>query len=201
MVVGLGIGTVYETGMTLHHIYGIPYIPGSALKGVTRNFILTEVYLPSLSNPENGDGIEQVAFRDPLFCDIFGCRETSIYKEARHGHVIFYDAFPSEAPTIEADIMNSHYQDYYSRGEPPTDDMDPNPVTFLTVKDTTFHFMLSEREKRGNDAVHGEPVLYNQTPEEYRDSLLSITTYWCKRALTEHGVGAKTAVGYGYFSK
>jgi len=38
LVVGLGAASVYETSMTLHHIYGIPYLPGSAIKGVTRSY-------------------------------------------------------------------------------------------------------------------------------------------------------------------
>lgn len=204
LVVGLGIDTVYETGMTLHHIYGIPYIPGSALKGVTRNFILQEVYFPELPNPEDGEKIEREAFKDPMFCDLFGCGKESIYEKAKQGHVIFYDAFPAEAPTIEADIMNSHYQDYYSKGEPepPTDDMDPNPVTFLTVKDTVFRFLLGEQQKKHrNNKVDKQKALYKSTPEEHRVSLLSVAGYWCKRALSEHGIGAKTAVGYGYFTE
>lgn len=36
MVVGLGGPSVLETAMTLHHLYGFPVIPGSALKGLTR---------------------------------------------------------------------------------------------------------------------------------------------------------------------
>jgi CRISPR-associated protein Cmr6 len=35
-VVGLGGPNVLETAMTLHHLYGFPTIPGSALKGLTR---------------------------------------------------------------------------------------------------------------------------------------------------------------------
>lgn len=38
LVVGLGATSVYETSMVLHHIYGIPYLPGSAIKGVTRSY-------------------------------------------------------------------------------------------------------------------------------------------------------------------
>ena len=38
LIVGLGAASVYETSMTLHHIYGIPYLPGSAIKGVTRSY-------------------------------------------------------------------------------------------------------------------------------------------------------------------
>ena len=42
LIVGLGSENVQETNMTLHHIYGIPYIPGSAVKGVLRHWWLHE---------------------------------------------------------------------------------------------------------------------------------------------------------------
>ena len=42
LIVGLGSGHVQETNMTLHHVYGIPYIPGSAVKGVLRHWWLQE---------------------------------------------------------------------------------------------------------------------------------------------------------------
>ncbi len=36
LVVGLGHNTVLETGLTLHHTWGLPMLPGSALKGLAR---------------------------------------------------------------------------------------------------------------------------------------------------------------------
>jgi CRISPR-associated protein Cmr6 len=38
MVIGLGGGGVLETGITLDHVSGLPIIPGSALKGITRAY-------------------------------------------------------------------------------------------------------------------------------------------------------------------
>jgi len=38
LVVGLGSGSVLETSIKLHHIYGVPYIPASAIKGVLRAY-------------------------------------------------------------------------------------------------------------------------------------------------------------------
>ena len=38
VVVGLGTETVCETGIALHRIYGVPWIPGAALKGITAHF-------------------------------------------------------------------------------------------------------------------------------------------------------------------
>src|SRR2546425_492888 len=38
MIVGLGSESVLETSITLHHTYGVPYIPGSALKGLAASY-------------------------------------------------------------------------------------------------------------------------------------------------------------------
>src|SRR5207237_557288 len=38
MIIGLGGENVLETGLTLHHIYGVPYIPATALKGLTSHY-------------------------------------------------------------------------------------------------------------------------------------------------------------------
>ncbi len=56
LAVGLGAGSVLETSLTLHRIYGFPIIPGSALKGITRLVALVEVAqalgVPALSLEE-----------------------------------------------------------------------------------------------------------------------------------------------------
>ncbi len=161
-IIGLGSESVYEVSMTLHHVYGFPYIPGSAVKGVTRNWIINTKF----------DQNEESAISDDNFKKIFG-------DEQNRGKVIFMDAFPKESPTIEVDIMNPHYGEYYSEREPepPADYFSPVPVQFLTVADTSFEFILMSKE-----------------PE-----LLNITKQWLTDALKMHGIGAKTAVGYGYF--
>ena len=115
LIVGLGGGHVQETSMTLHHVYGIPYIPGSAVKGVLRHWTKDE---------GQSDSAEK----------IFG-------KQDNKGDVIFMDAFPVNNVTFAADIMNPHYPDYYGNGgKYPTDCQNPKPVNFLTVKKTTFRF-------------------------------------------------------------
>lgn len=44
LVVGLGNPSVTETSITLHNTYGTPYIPGQALKGITRNYFLQKYF-------------------------------------------------------------------------------------------------------------------------------------------------------------
>jgi len=61
LIVGLGNESIYETSMTLHHIYGFPYIPGSAIKGVTRNYYINDIYdRIRLNNVEQINIIEKI---------------------------------------------------------------------------------------------------------------------------------------------
>ena len=183
LIVGLGNESVYETSMTLHHIYGIPYIPGSAVKGVTRGFIITDKF----GEDENGNvdlkNAEERALQDRGFCDIFG-------DQKHKGEIIFFDAYPLTKPQIKVDVMNPHYSPYYSDSSgktPPADHHNPNPIFFLTIADTEFEFMMGIKEK-------------DNTPIQKGGSLLEVAHEYMKKALNEHGIGAKTAVGYGYMS-
>lgn len=194
LIVGLGNESVYETSMTLHHIYGIPYIPASAVKGVVRSWIITELF----------DSIEKQSIQDAGFCDIFGCpkkikEQESHYKEDRQGKIWFFDAFPTSAPQIKVDIMNSHYQPYYGATDdtPPADYHPTNPRVFLTVgeKDANeeplkFQFIIGIKEKDSNKDI--------QSGKFEGRKPFDVAYEYLNKALTQHGIGAKTAVGYGY---
>jgi len=43
LALGLGLPSFFENGITLHHIYGVPYIPASSFKGFLRFTFLTVV--------------------------------------------------------------------------------------------------------------------------------------------------------------
>jgi CRISPR-associated protein Cmr6 len=173
MVVGLGGETVLETDLTLHHLYGIPFIPGSALKGLTRAYVTGEVeeYKSKKIEDDNSD-IQR----------IFGTQKDA-------GSVIFFDALPvNDKIKIDLDIMNAHYPKYYGEKQPPANDQDPNPVTFLTVANTTFLFALAPRHHRSKE-IH---------PQDTEDVTLAMG--WLQNALRDYGVGGKTSAGYGYFT-
>ncbi len=223
LILGIGGASVYEVGMTLHHIYGIPYIPASSIKGLVRTWIIQNCY-----------GIEQeseaTAFNESkLLCDIFGCAEKysfgndkpkkSLYsyykiyekiegKSETQGDVIFFDAFPMSAPNVEPDIMNVHYPDYYNDKTPPTDFQNPNPVPFLTVgkkdlqgQDLVFRTFIGIKNnlqlKMWADDKSWDNLV-KKAELSGDDRVLDLVSKWLKKALTEHGIGAKTAVGYGY---
>lgn len=185
IAIGLGNKSVYETSMTLHHVYGIPYIPGSALKGVIRSFLIQEEFEKSEDN----------ALKDQGFCDIFGCPKKSYYKESKQGRVFFFDVFPISEPKIKPDVMNPHYGPYYSgKGKtPPADYHNPKPIFFLTVENTQFEFMVGIKQKYEDHII--------QSGRFKGKHLLTIASEWMVKALKEHGIGAKTAVGYGYFNE
>lgn len=135
MVVGLGNESVYETGITLHHIYGFPFIPSSGVKGLVRSWIIKEVF----------NGKEDYAMKSEMFCYLFGSDKRSTDKKARKGHIYFFDSYPVDDITVEPDVMTPHYGDYYIDKEgktPPADYLSPNPIIFLTVKNTHFRFII-----------------------------------------------------------
>lgn len=132
LAIGLGNASPLEVGLTLHHTYGMPIIPGSALKGLCRRGALQLVREGKLSQEQ--------------FNILFG---TGGDKDAAAGAVVFYDAWfvPGSVGGMpfHRDVITVHHPEYYgSRGaKPPTDFDDPNPVPFLVVKPgAQFLFVL-----------------------------------------------------------
>ena len=125
---------------------------------------------------------------------MFGANEDEKEKyPAQAGKIIFYDAYPVEKPKISKDIMTPHYSDYYANRQILGDIYDPVPVPFYTVKDTAFQFIISVKKRYENELVKSENLGANEQP------LLEMAEKYLLEALKSHGVGAKTAVGYGYF--
>jgi len=160
--------SVYETSIRLHHIYGIPYIPSTAIKGVVKNYYIQKLSSFKFSTENNNFKLIKLNYH---FLHLFGSQE-------QEGKIIFFDAFPTTSPKIKVDIMNPHYKHYYSEGKAPTDDKNPTPIPFLTVEDTKFKFFIASKEPIDEDFIK----LF-------------------KEALQNHGIGSKTAVGYGYLKQ
>lgn len=178
MVVGLGGETVLETDLTLHHLYGIPTIPGSALKGLTRAYAATEKFLVADASSKLVPS-KKIDDDHPEIKRIFGSQEKA-------GTVLFFDAMPKDGKArFAVDIINPHYPKYYGQGAAPANDQNPIPVTFLTVTSTTFMFALALRNP--NDTEHTGDI--------------ETVKVWLQEALQKYGVGGKTSAGYGYFRK
>ena len=92
-VVGLGNETILETGLTLRHPYGLPYVPGTALKGLTQALV-------ELEPPEGLDEGLRVA--------IFGEQATE-ETETEHaaGDVVFLGAVPEDGGSPPRLVVDS----------------------------------------------------------------------------------------------
>lgn len=170
MAVGLGGESVLETHLCLHHTYGAPYIPGSAIKGLLSRFAATR-----LEGQAWQRNLEPRSFqRGEAQTALFGSTEQA-------GLVLFFDALPQEY-RIHPDIMTPHHTDYYG-GElvPPADWDSPIPVHFLSV---TGEFLFALGLAPGVDPKEGKPWL------EAAWQVLAM-------ALSQEGIGAKTTSGYG----
>ncbi len=124
-VTGLGQAHPVENGFAWHHSLGVPYLPGSSVKGMVRAW---------------AEQWEKAGKKETK--RIFGPKGTGTV-----GSVIFFDALPVSTVTLETDIMTPHYGPWYSNGEAPGDWHDPVPIPFLTVADgQTFQFLIAPRQ-------------------------------------------------------
>lgn len=134
LVVGLGRDSPLEVGLTLHRVYGCPYVPGSALKGMTKAWA-------EAMFGEDEDKKEEIS-------RVFG-------EPDKAGEAVFYDALPTAPPRYEVDIMNPHYPDYYREGkrEVPAGWQSPTPVYFITVAGgSRFRFAVGSRTRNSDMA-------------------------------------------------
>lgn len=131
------------------------------------------------------------------------------------GRVVFFDGIPSsrELPTLEIDIMNPHYPDYYKEGsvEYPTNWQSPIPIYFLTIAPgVKFRFAIgwrkSSEDKKPNSELN-QPAWgwfkaqqnNEQSTQEQHTRLQKLARQWLRNGLLELGAGGKTNAGYGFF--
>jgi len=171
LVVGLGLPHPTETGLLLDRLNGVPYIPGSSVKGLLRAAakLTAEGSIPNDAREYwNRESIGRV----------FG-------QQNQAGAVIFFDAYPTTWPELELDIMTPHYGKYYMEGAVPADWYNPTPVQFLTVKaGTAFRFWFRNIVKYKGSTEDAKQV----------KDLLPIALDWL-------GIGAKKSAGYGTFER
>jgi CRISPR-associated protein Cmr6 len=129
MVVGLGEESVLETSITLHRTYGVPYIPGSALKG------LAAAAAHKHLEDENWKKIKPDGKIGESHRLMFGDTTSS-------GYVTFHDALwkpEGDRLPLDLDVMTVHHPKYYQAANdppPPADWDSPTPIAFLTARGT-----------------------------------------------------------------
>ncbi|MBW2569953.1 MAG: type III-B CRISPR module RAMP protein Cmr6, partial [Deltaproteobacteria bacterium] len=173
---GIGETTPTEVGMVFDRNSGLPYIPASSVKGAVRY-----AYCVNFARKyprKNGEFVDEKDVNGLIA--LFGSLDT---KNSTRGGFAFMDVYSKKPPEIAIDIMNPHYGKYYNgeSNDGPVETEKPVPIKFLAVeKGTEFKFCGFFLSKEAE-------------------------SYWVQlkeaffTALTELGIGAKTAVGYGRF--
>jgi CRISPR-associated protein Cmr6 len=135
LAVGVGRSSPLEVGIHLHHTYGMPIIPGSAVKGVCRFAAKRQDF------------------------DIAGCTGALGFWDG------WYDPESASGKPFHRDVITVHHPRYYgSQGSDwPTDFDDPVPVNFLVVKPgARFLFAVSCASERWETFV-SEALEYSLT--------------------------------------
>lgn len=199
MVVGLGNEGVLETSVALHRTYGVPYIPGSALKGLAAS------YARLIAGDQWQPSAEECAYSI-----VFGTTKDA-------GYLTFFDALyipvdqrqnttPQPGEHIDhplrPDIITVHHPNYYQEKRieqkpvspanhsqeksveknqfaPPADWDSPTPIPFLSATGTYLIALAAPPE-----LTNGQ-VWIEKTFEILAEALLIL------------GIGAKTSSGYG----
>ncbi len=179
MIVGLGAESVLETSITLHRTYGVPYIPGSALKGLAANYAYKYLGENWKKEPKDNDGKMVIGEAHKL---MFGSQNSA-------GFVIFHDALyvpnsrikDGRDLPLEPDILTVHHQNYYNDGKvAPADWDNPVPIPLLSAQGC---YLLALSANSGDS--------------DFDEKMTCLAVQIIERALRDEGIGAKTSSGYG----
>lgn len=202
---GLGNEHPLENGFAFLNPYGLPYLPGSGIKGVLRHAAR------ELASGEWGESegwstepihlLErkgQPAIALSVLDVLFGRETEGGDSDHVRGALSFWDALPQiPGDSLAVDIMTPHQSHYYQQkndrkigsSTSPHDSGAPNPISFLTLPPGTgfaFHVAC--------DAAHLERLAPDLAHGQRWQTLLTAAF---EHAFAWLGFGAKTAVGYG----
>ncbi len=182
---GLGNEHPLENGFAFLWPYGLPYLPGSGVKGVLRQ--AARELAPDVEIEGMGQWDVATDWSAHAIEALFGSEDSN---DAQRGALQFWDVMPQiKGDRLMVEIMTPHQKHYYQGNEPPHDSGQPTPISFLTVPpDSGFTFHVQCDRVR----------LQRLAPELARNARWRVLL----EAAFEHafdwlGFGAKTAVGYG----
>lgn len=180
---GLGNEHPLENGFAFLNPYGLPYLPGSGVKGVVRQ---------AARELACGDWGDTHGWDEAFIIALFGSEDANA---PQRGALSFWDVIPQiKGNSLAVEIMTPHQGHYYQQSPAagsisPHDSGQPNPISFLTVppgSDFTFHVIC--------DRLHLQRIVPQLCENDQWKSLL---TQAVEHAFSWCGFGAKTAVGYG----
>lgn len=131
-VTGMGLSHPVENGFLWHHTLGVPYLPGSSIKGMVRAWV------------------EHWRQEDTTEIDRLFGRDTKHRDGPAAGKLIVFDALPVGQVSLYVEVITPHDGGWRISKKPaenpPADWISPNPIPFLAVSPgATFQFALAPR--------------------------------------------------------
>jgi len=182
---GLGNEHPLENGFAFLWPYGLPYLPGSGVKGVLRQAargLATDVAIEGVAKWD-----VQTDWCASAIDVLFGGQDSN---DAQRGALIFWDVMPQITGNhLLREVMTGHQSHYYMGNESPHESGMPSPVYFLTVPPSSrfaFHVACDL------------PFLRRVAPHlAENDRWKQLLHQAFAHAFDWIGFGGKTAVGYG----
>lgn len=193
---GLGNEHPLENGFAFLNPYGLPYLPGSGVKGVLRQ---------AARELTSGDWGDTYGWNDAAIEALFGKDDSN---NAQRGALAFWDVIPQIAPedpkkpdqiSLMVEIMTPHQGHYYQPNQPhpaagstsPHDSGQPIPISYLTVPPGSgfaFHVVC-------------DLAFLGRIAPTLADHWKALLIAAFEHAFQWLGFGAKTAVGYGAMTR
>ncbi len=193
LLINMAGGVMENSGLSLDRITGLPVIPGSAVKGITRHQALWEIrrandreqqiHLLRVTLAVFGFTPNDLGDRGDFLWAARGDRslvdaaQQHLGSETSKGACSFLSAHPSNLESLEIvpEVLTPHFNNNL------------RPIFFPAVEaGATFAFaIIAQRSLPQDDLEVG--------------TLLGQAEKWLKSALSEGGIGAKTGAGYGWF--
>jgi CRISPR-associated protein Cmr6 len=207
---GLGNEHPLENGFAFLNPYGLPYLPGSGVKGVLRQ-AARELASGAWGGTQGWSKDRSYALRlNPqttislsAIDVLFGLESANGSTDHVRGALTFWDVIPQIAgESLLVEIMTPHQSHYYQQtrerksgdSTTPHDSGQPNPISFLTVPPGSGFTFIVTCDQRHLERLAPDLAAAGEDGQPRWKALM--------RAAFEHafewlGFGAKTAVGYG----
>lgn len=226
LIVGMGGKGVLEVGITLHHVTGLPIIPGSALKGLTRTYALLDIAgklgIRALK-PKQLQQLQQAKLASPL--EIL---DAALVTSDEQREDVLTQLTKLLAQKLNTWAPAQRYRAAFGSQEDSGDCLFYDAVVArLPASETLFELdVMTPHFKDYYDDVNSGNPTFEKAPHDGQNpnpigfvTVAAGTTFafavgsrtgsdpqvakwaakYLKQALVELGVGAKTAAGYGVF--
>ena len=199
LLINMAGGVQENAGMALDRCFGLPFLPGSAVKGVTRNAALWDILNEKdAATRANKLRIALLAFgfigqdigsKGDFTWAAGGdknmvrtARDAFTNSDTFRGVLSFLPAYPSSEPEIMAEVLTPHPR----ANNAASGQGDPRPLFFPAVREgSSFGFAILATWVPGRVDL---------------SEVLDQADQWLRQAITSTGIGAKTGAGYGWFT-